>query len=261
MSREGPRVRISASPPFLLERNSFIQREGRSSPAFSKLEILKRWGNLGFYALRRSRYLLISTSIKIMKPLIKIALIILVFCIPIAITMGIFTPLISRKHSQHYVGRYFLPENFSSHDMLFILERMKDDPEFAFYFRILPEDYIKKAADEIFVTMDAHRGKKALKEALLKKQARIDSLAMLLLSFDYGIPFYKNPVAFPDLNKTLWNFIFEEFKLNIMGATYKSTYELGFQFAWSSHSLHAAQKAQNIISQLHQVQDLMKSNK
>lgn len=182
-------------------------------------------------------------------PILKMVAVLLMLCVPIVVIMMVFTPLAIKKNTQEVEEQYSLPENFVKDDVISIVNKMKQDQEFAFYFYTLKPKAIERITQEVFVILDENRKQDLLNKKLREVTEEVVQLSILFLHLEYDDEFVKNPSQFPELNQTLWKFLEEEFKLTILGLCYKVNHDKHFSFQWGPSAKLAAQKLQSIIAQ------------
>ena len=177
-----------------------------------------------------------------------------VILVPIFLLMVVFMPLISKKEKAKYVGRYEFKEMFSKQDVAEIIGQMRNDKEFVFYFAVLTEANIESALDDVYSRMDRSRERGAYYDEMMGMKSKVQTLALLFNNATFPKEFFKDPQGYPDLCMILWSFIYEEFKLDILGASYKSTYDINFEFQWGDFDKQAAHNLHEILQSLNQDQ-------
>lgn len=184
------------------------------------------------------------------KSLVKLCLLILLFLAPVLVLMGVFTPFASKKISERVMSNYQVPEDFKIEDITQVVKNMRSDPNFLFYFSVLDKDNIAQGTFETYEIMNRSRSNAALLSELNRLQQKTKSLAVMFYHLEYTEDFVQNPESYPDLNKIMMNFLFEDFKLAVLGICYKSNYDESFVFQWDQPSRLAARKLYTIVKKL-----------
>jgi hypothetical protein len=181
----------------------------------------------------------------------KYLLFVVIIFIPIAVVMFVFGPVAKKKTAKdinHQYDRYMLPKGFSSSDLQAVLNKMKDDREFAFYFEALDKVQIAEVSGVAFnIIKTTPQAEKLLEQIKIQKD-KTQALSLLFSHLDYPKEFFTNPAKYPQLNDTLWEFLKEEFKLTILGAIYKANYNRYFAFTWDETAYASARKLRGIVS-------------
>lgn len=177
--------------------------------------------------------------------------VLLIIAIPVLITMFVLTPIISRSGRHEERTGYVLRKGFSESDIQALVARMKQDTEFAFYFKMLSDKNITKGVSEVYRLLDPSRDKKDMRLKIQSLQDNIRPIALLQSSFDYselgkGAQLDKES----GLIKSLWLFLYEDFKLAVAGFCYKCLHDSDFRFSWDETTRQAARNVQMTIRSL-----------
>jgi hypothetical protein len=178
---------------------------------------------------------------------LKIGGVILIILIPVFLTILILMPVIKGSRSQKYADHYQLKEGFTAYDIDQIVDRMSQDHEFYFYFLTLSTDSVAQAVDEVQRLLNQNRGREALDRLLVKMMAGIEAEASQLSRLSYPEDFSSRPQNYPEITQKMWNFIYEEFKLAIVGVCYKASYDTQFQFRWQSTTAQMAVRLKDLL--------------
>lgn len=183
------------------------------------------------------------------KNVLKVFLILLVFGAPVLFLILVFKPFVAKQQVERPVSRvnYVLPADYQRSDVTALVKKMSSDSEYLFYFYAIEKDEIVKATYDVFEILDRSRSKKALLGELQSMQQKAQSLAMMFYHLEYGEEYIADPTAYPELQKVLKTFLYEEFKLAVLGVCYKGTYDEGFRFEWDRTSRLAARKLHGIL--------------
>ncbi|MCA9401189.1 MAG: hypothetical protein KC713_06155 [Candidatus Omnitrophica bacterium] len=185
-----------------------------------------------------------------MNKLMKFAALILIICTPIIIVMLVFTPMATEKTEQVFKEQYRLSSDFTKNDIIRIIENMRKDHEFMYYFYILKPELLNTAILEVANEMEKYRDQEAIHNLIEQKKEKVSTLGSLLLNLEYPEDYYKNPQSFPSMNNLLWQFFAEEFKLSVVALCYKATYDPTFAFNWDDLTRRAARKFQAVAGRL-----------
>ncbi|MBP9854046.1 MAG: hypothetical protein KBD53_04170 [Candidatus Omnitrophica bacterium] len=185
-----------------------------------------------------------------LKGVFKFCLYALIFVLPVLVLFVIFAPLAAKKNPQRTAAEYQIPPDFTINDIAKIVERMRTDPEFQFYFRALSSDKITQGALEVYEIMNRSRSGDVFLNEIKLQQKKTSSLALLFYYLEYSDDFFKNPELYPDLSKTIVNFSFEDFKLAVLSICYKSNIDPTFFLKWDETSQLAARKLFETIKRL-----------
>jgi len=181
---------------------------------------------------------------------IKIILGMLILVLPVVIVMLIFGPIASKKIDKETLDKYKLEHPFSEDDLKSIVDAMRMEYEFQFYFLILDEEMVERAVHEAYLILSKSQDTGSLLVRLMQMQEKVHSLSVLFYHLDYSDNFFKDPQAFPELNRILWQLLEEEFTLTVLGVFYKANYVHDFSFQWGQTAHQAALKLKNIVMKL-----------
>ena len=192
-----------------------------------------------------------SSKSAVKKSSVKLILAVGILLLPVVITVVIFTPfIISKTHINNYLKIYRLPDLFSENDILQIIQKMRDDREYAFYFQNISQGRLQRAGSEVYAILDGSRSKDKMADAINAQTEKVKLLAVLFTQLQYPTAFYDHPQDYPELTHALTSFLYEEFKLSIIGLIYKAKYDRAFTFQWDAASQEAARQLQGIIRNL-----------
>ena len=184
------------------------------------------------------------------KSLLKLFLGVLIFGAPVLVLLLIFKPFVSQQVAEERPAvqiDYSLPLGYQRKDVTEVVKKMSEDPEYLFYFYSIGKDDIVKATYDVFEILDRARNRDALKSEIDSLQKKTQSLATMFYHLEYTDDYVDDPTAFPELQKVLKTFLYEEFKLAILGVSYKGTYDENFYFQWDRTSRLAARKLHGIL--------------
>jgi hypothetical protein len=182
---------------------------------------------------------------------LKYLLFVGIIFIPIGLVMFTLGPVAKKKNAKdinHQYDRYMLPKGFTSSDLQAVLNKMKDDREFSFYFEALDKAQIAEVSGIAFNIIKTNPEAEKLVEQIKIQKNKTQSLSLLFSHLDYPKDFFRNPTKYPELNDTLWEFLKEEFKLTILGAIYKANYNRYFAFTWDETAFASARKLRGIMA-------------
>jgi hypothetical protein len=177
--------------------------------------------------------------------------IVIVVTSPVILTIAIFMPVISRQRSTASAVPDNFRAEFQKENIVKLVQGMRMNGEFRFYFEILSPENIEQAIDEVYSELDQNRSSVAMKELLFSKKDQVRTKAILFNSFDYSAlqsdteDFRQESVFQP-----LWLFLYEDFKLTILGICYKALYDKNFSFSWEADIKQAALNLRHIIENL-----------
>ena len=179
--------------------------------------------------------------------------VVLVLILVFAFFVGIFVFLSMYKSRQRDLAdaqkfkEYSLPHTLSRGDVKDLLDKMRQDPQFRVYFIVLQENEITAVVEDIHDLLVKHADRKALSTLILQRQQKVESLAAVLNASTLPDRYFERPKEYPVLNKTIWQFFFEEFKLIVLGTCYKANYNIDFRFHWKPSSHQAVIKLHRIL--------------
>ncbi|MCA9404081.1 MAG: hypothetical protein KC897_09885, partial [Candidatus Omnitrophica bacterium] len=157
------------------------------------------------------------------KSLLKLFLGVLIFGAPVLVLLLIFKPFVSQQVAEERPAMqidYGLPLGYQRKDVTEVVKKMSEDPEYLFYFYSIGKDDIVKATYDVFEILDRARNQDALKSEVESLQKKTQSLATMFYHLEYADDYVDDPTAFPELQKVLKTFLYEEFKLAILGVSY-----------------------------------------
>jgi len=185
-----------------------------------------------------------SNKLKI-HPAAKVFVILVLAFVPIALVAAVFMPLIAGKHKQEikeYPRLYSLRPDFTRADLSEAVDKMRQDYEFQYYFKILEKKSVALAVDQVYAQIPAKMDRQSFSVLLKAKQTEVERLGQMFDSVyfakDDRSPDYD--VKRQELKKALCPLFYKDFKLSVMGAIYKSTYDPSFQFQWPFATLRTA---------------------
>ena len=178
--------------------------------------------------------------------LVRILGIVLILVIPLLIVMSVFRPFASRQKHPRY-EEYVIQKDFTKIDLIRVVEHMRQDPEFVFYFQAFPRGKLDIAIEEIYSALDQNRSQEKHLELLNNSQEQVRSLAALFQSFHFGQDMQQLLQQSPELYRTIWFFFCEELKLTVFGLCYKVIYDQSFSFNWDKETRQTAGDIRVII--------------
>ena len=184
---------------------------------------------------------------------LKYFLIFLVIFIPLLVVVFVFSPLAKQKNLEEInaqYDRYVLQPQFTKENFEQLIEKMKEDNEFRFYFYAFPNDQVDLVVRETYEILDQNREGEQLLNIIQEQKKMVQGLSVVFSSLEYSDSFIKNPKSYPELNNVLWSFLQEEFKLTLLGAIYKSNFNREFLFLWTDSVHLSADKLRKIIFSL-----------
>lgn len=184
---------------------------------------------------------------------LKYFLIFIVIFIPLLIVVLVFSPLAKQKAVKEIntqYDRYVLPAQFTKENFEQLIEKMKEDNEFKFYFYAFSNDQIDLITNETYMILDQNREREGLLKTIQEQKKMVQGLSEVFFSLEYPDDFIKNPKNYPELNNVIWSFLQEEFKLTLLGAIYKSNFNREFLFLWGDSVHLSADKLRKIIFSL-----------
>ena len=179
---------------------------------------------------------------------VKLLVITGIILIPLFLTVLICRPIIAKYMSRPIIVHYRLPAAFTKLDVERVIWHMGQEPEYAFYFRALSADDLKKFVDDVYLLLDAHRGRELHKKLVLEMNSAVEDMAALIntVSFPENMTAESNP----EMIIIFWKFFMKEFQTTVVGLCYKSTYDKDFRLQWSPEAQSAAQKLKNVFTSL-----------
>ena len=187
--------------------------------------------------------------------LTRIVLVAVLLCVPVALTVTLLTPFIRQKQTAALPppDAYLLPRDAaaSAEDVARIMDRLRMDPAFKYYFRVLPTENIEQAGAELVAMLSGPAsGASGLLKTIQDQQSRVESLAAGIMGMDYTSGVSLESVPGQRLAAVLWIFLYEEFKTAVLGACYKSTYDPAFHFQWTAETQQAGLTLRRVFAGL-----------
>lgn len=184
----------------------------------------------------------------IFQKIFKFLIFVLIIVVPIIIVMSVMGTMAQEKRKKEFIQNFSLPELYSKEDVDRIIERMRQTNEFAFYFYALRPEQIEMARQEVFQILDQNRTKEMLIQTMMTQIEPTSKAAVLFSSLEYPEDFSQDMSKYPKFKEILEQFLYEDFKLAILGLCYKATYQITFMFNWDKATRSAAVKAHKLIS-------------
>ncbi|HLF17531.1 MAG TPA: hypothetical protein VI749_01390 [Candidatus Omnitrophota bacterium] len=144
------------------------------------------------------------------------------------------------------IQRYRSPADYTSADIRRMVDTMREDPEFQFYFQALRGQQQNQAIDEAIAVLEANRTPASLLERIEESQGHVRGLGATFYHLEYTDEYVKSPGKSPQLEEVFWQFLSEEFKLTVLGVFYKANHDPRFVFQWDPALVLAAQKLREI---------------
>ena len=180
----------------------------------------------------------------------KIGKYLLIIVAPIIFIMLAITPIVMYKTGKSRLEQYKLPKDFDRKDVIFVVSNMRKNHELEFYFQTLNTHLLNKASEEAAQILENNRNKQGLLNQIGKMKEKVKSLSIFFESLELPDDFKEYPEHYPELHKIMYQFIYEEFKLTILGLCYKATFDPDFSFQWDVDARLSAEKIRNIILKL-----------
>ena len=171
----------------------------------------------------------------------------LVLGAPIVILMLVLTPIASQKSREVFFQRYHLSSEFAAPEIGYLVGRMKQDPEFTFYFDVLDERGIQLATEEVYNILKDNNEKVRLFDQIIKGQEKVKSIGILFANIQLPADYTHHPDQYPNIQKVVYKFLYEEFKLTILGMCYKIVYNRRFFLQWDHATQSSAMKLKSIV--------------
>lgn len=182
----------------------------------------------------------------------KVLCILLIIALPLLLVWIILPPLAARRNSKPIV--YTLRNNFSRSDLNRLVQQMKCDPEYQFYFRVLGEQSLSESVAQAYGYLELARDKAGMRQVIDRLKSRIEGAADQILALSVPEDFSSAPIRYDKLCRSLSEFVRAEFVLNLAGVCYKLLYDDAFFFTWSAEAPRAAYRVQTIFSALNDQQ-------
>jgi hypothetical protein len=153
------------------------------------------------------------------------------------------------RQSTSNLHQYVLENGFVRDDVTRVIQKMKEDPDFKFYFELLNNRVVVQGGEDAYAVLSAHREEKSLLTQIMIMQKHVLSFATLVNAFDIPEDFIEQQDQYEDLNEIFRNLLYEDFKLAVLGVCYKATFDEHFAFKWDKDTLLAANKIQELSRQ------------
>ena len=174
----------------------------------------------------------------------------LIFLIVAALALlaafGLWAFFGSTDEPQDPTERYRITTTLDAEAIDRMVDVMRQEPEFAFYFSVLDERAQRPIRQEAASIILENATPEGLLEMIKEAYAKTQSLGAAFYFMEYGDDFARTPAFYPQLNELFWSFIKEEFQLAILGVFYKAHYDPQFVFTWDELTRLAAQKLRQI---------------
>lgn len=177
---------------------------------------------------------------------------------PVVLLVVIFSPIVVQKSHQRVVERYMLPSHPSLEDIQTMVESMRGDEEFDFYFYALDQDTVDQSLTNVSQIVSLAENKELLFKALNKLKKQVDALSVLFYNVEYPDGFVVNVDDYPEMKNIMQNFLKKEFQLTLIGVCYKVLYDSQFSFQWSKTAHLSAQKLRSLVFKIKQNKDPQK---
>jgi len=165
---------------------------------------------------------------------IKILALLILICFPMILLWVLLTP-VARSH-KHRQRQYTLAVNFNQPELYTLAEQLKSDPEYAFYFSSLSPVTISRAVAEVYAMIGWQKDQTAMLETIKKMQSRLERSASAFELKKMTLAAADNEEAQKKLNRAIWDFIYEDFKLALAGVCYRIIHDNSFFFVWSKEA-------------------------
>lgn len=183
--------------------------------------------------------------------LLKTAGVLFLICVPVILVVVVFKPFVAGKQKEElaeYSEKYSLRPGFTRNDLREVVDNMRTDYEFQYYFRVFDHGSVALAVDQIGTEIAPRMEKESFRQLLESKQAELERLGMLVENVEFSDDIFRtNDENLRPLKEALWSWLYEDFKLSVMGAIYKSTYDPSFRFHWPPQTVRAAAGLKNLF--------------
>lgn len=179
--------------------------------------------------------------LKGLHPVFKIVLFLLLILTPLVALWAFFSPLVTQKEIEN-LKSYVLDYPVARRDVRIFIERMKEDPEFGFYFRILRAERAEAIEAKIYKILAHADSKDALMGFLRQQKSLVESLGTVFLHMQFDENLSRESPDKKALLELMWKFFEEEFILATVGLGYKANYDPYFSFHWDARDREAAGK-------------------
>ncbi len=174
-------------------------------------------------------------------------MILAVLVAPLILLTVILYPMIKKSGPEKYIENYHLPQAFTRANLDTIVDKMHQDTEYQFYFRMLGPKSREQAVSATYQILDKSRTPQKQLQEMQALKGQIESKALVLNTLNFPSDLTTNVSQYPDIISKFWDFLGEEFQLTILGLVYKATYDENFHFIWNDATRQAAQKLESIF--------------
>jgi hypothetical protein len=181
-------------------------------------------------------------------PSLKILGIPALLLFPLVVIVLVFSPFSMSKAVNNSDKLCRLPAHFTMADVVAVSSHMKEKEEFYFYYHSLSREQIERAIQEVYEILTGKTDQESFYKAVAVAKDRVESVAVIFNSLEYSDEYLQRPFEFPNLNRMLVFFIYEDFKTSLLGMCYKGTFDKNFHFEWKESSQEAAQRMRNIMA-------------
>ena len=171
---------------------------------------------------------------------------------PVVLIMMIFSPLAQKKNNAPSLEPFRLPANYQQEDIINIIKHFRGHPDFQFYYNALAEEQVENATVEIVFILLKAKSAEALLDEITKMKNDVFLAGIMFNSVQYDDDFMEYPDDSPELRGVMWRFLYEEFKLTMLGMCYKATYDSQFSFQWPQETRLAAAKLKSMVYAIRQ---------
>jgi len=179
---------------------------------------------------------------------VKIFSVLLIVILPLILIRIVLAPLASNRRSREIV--YTLRDNFSQRDLNRLVQQMKRDPEYGFYFHVLGEQALSESVAQVYGYLELARDKAGMRQVVDRLKDRIERAADQILSLPVPEDFSHAPDRYEKACRSLTEFVRAEFVLTLSGICYKLRHDSTFFFTWSAEASRAAYRVHKIFSTL-----------
>lgn len=174
-----------------------------------------------------------------------------VFVLIFVISAGVFTAFILNKQKviiQQPPAQYIMKENYTKDDLLNAFRAIRKDREFAFYFRVMDKREASIALKDVMDILLEKRNRQELFEVIREKKAQVSRLSKVFFYMDYAANYLTDEKEDSVAYKVMREFLYEEFKLTVLGAFYRGTYDRNFSFEWDRSDVLSALKLKSLLT-------------
>ncbi len=177
----------------------------------------------------------------------KFVIFVFIILAPVIFIMVVMGPLAAKKTNDDLLKRYALPVDFSKTEFKSLVTLLKNDAEFKFYFFAMDEKKVEQAIDEVYQLLVSQHTQKGWQQYLEDIKTKVNAHSVHFMHMAIPEDFYEDSELYPTIVKVMDQFLYEEFKLTLVGLSYKSVYDNEFSFQWDEATRLAAQKLQSTI--------------